>query len=321
MTFAKTRYANVYKDSETGKFLYQIFLGRDASGKSKFKKGRRNQLGKPFKSAREAYQEAQRIKQEYRNIDLGNISYSYFMKEKFLPKYHGDVEATTYESHGRMFLKAVDYFQETKLKKINVADCEKYRTWLLTESGYSQSYASIIYTAFRQSLDYAVEINLLPKNPAMKTRAIPKGRAVARYWTKSEFEKVLSCISIDSFYERLIYVTFLFFYRVGCGVSEGAALTWRNVDLVNGKVSFIQTVHHKNKMDYTIIPYLKNDASRRTVTLDNELPQVLKEWKKLQEKYSVKKFFLSYDDTPLNKSTLSRWLKKYAQLAGVPRVN
>ena len=108
---------------------------------------------------------------------------------------------------------------------------------------------------------------------------------------------------------------------MGCGVSEGAALTWRNVDLVNGKVSFIQTVHHKNKMDYTIIPYLKNDASRRTVTLDNELPQVLKEWKKLQEKYSVKKFFLSYDDTPLNKSTLSRWLKKYAQLAGVPRVN
>ena len=74
-------------------------------------------------------------------------------------------------------------------------------------------------------------------------------------------------------------------------------------------------------MDYTISPYLKNDASRRTVTLDNELLQVLKDWKKLQEKYNVKNFVLSYDDTPLNKSTLSRWLKKYAQLAGVPRVN
>lgn len=321
MTLIKTRYANVYKDSKTGKFLYQVFLGRDALGRSRFKKGRRNQLGKPFKSAREAYQEAQRIKQEYLNIDLDNISYSYFMKEKFLPKYRGDVEATTYETHKIMFLKGIDYFEDMLLKKITVAECEKYRTWLLTDSGYSQSYASLVYTAFRQSLDYAVEIKLIPSNPALETKAIPKGRAVAKYWTKVEFEKVLSCISTDSFYEQLIYVTFLFFYRMGCRVSEGSALTWRNVDLVNGKVSFIQNIHYKNKMDYTISPYLKNDASRRTVTLDNELLQVLKDWKKLQEKYNVKNFVLSYDDTPLNKSTLSRWLKKYAQLAGVPRVN
>ena len=67
-------------------------------------------------------------------------------------------------------------------------------------------------------------------------------------------------------------------------------------------------------MDYTISPYLKNDASRRTVTLDNELLQVLKDWKKLQEKYNVKNFVLSYDDTTLNKSTLSRWLKNMLNL-------
>ena len=218
MTLIKTRYANVYKDSKTGKFLYQVFLGRDALGRSRFKKGRRNQLGKPFKSAREAYQEAQRIKQEYLNIDLDNISYSYFMKEKFLPKYRGDVEATTYETHKIMFLKGIDYFEDMLLKKITVAECEKYRTWLLTDSGYSQSYASLVYTAFRQSLDYAVEIKLIPSNPALETKAIPKGRAVAKYWTKVEFEKVLSCISTDSFYEQLIYVTFLFFYRMGCRV-------------------------------------------------------------------------------------------------------
>lgn len=288
MTLTKTRYANVYKDSKTGKFLYQVFLGRDALGKSKFKKGRRNQLNKPFRSAREAYQEAQRIKREYLNVDLDNISYSYFIKNKFLPKYRGDVESTTYETHSRMFLKAVDFFKETMLKSITVGDCERYRTWLLTDSGYSQNYASLIYTAFRQSLDYAVEIDLIAENLSMKTKAIPKGRSVAKYWTKSEFEKVLSCISIDSFYEHLIYVTFLFFYRMGCRVYEASALTWRNVDLINGKVSFIQTVHYKNKLDYEIQPYLKNDASRRTLTLDNELLEVLKEWKNCKRSITLK---------------------------------
>ena len=34
----------------------------------------------------------------------------------------------------------------------------------------------------------------------------------------------------------------------------------------------------------------------RTLTLDNELLEVLKEWKEQPEKYNVKEFVLSYDD-------------------------
>ncbi len=94
---------------------------------------------------------------------------------------------------------------------------------------------------------------------------------------------------------------------------EGSALTWRNVDLINGKVSFIQTVHYKKKFDYKIEPYLKNDAIHRTLTLDNELLKMLKKWKEQPEQYNVQEFVLSYDDTPLNKSTLSSWLKKRAK--------
>lgn len=86
----------------------------------------------------------------------------------------------------------------------------------------------------------------------------------------------------------------LFFYRMGYRVSEGSDLTWRNVDLINGKVSFIQTVHYKNKFDYKIQLYLKNDASRRTLILDNELLEVLKDWEEQPEKYNVKEFVLSY---------------------------
>lgn len=285
-TVTKTRYPDVYKD-EKGKFFYQVFLGRDANGKKHFKKSRKDSLKRPFTSARAAHIEAQKVKQIYLNVNLGDMTYASFIKEKFLPKYKADVEGSTYETHSKMFLHAVDFLGNVTLKKLTVEECERYRTWLLTEAKYSQSYASVVYTAFRQSLDYAVEINLIPTNPSSKTKSVPKGKATAKYWTKEEFEKVLSSVSVSSFYERLIYVTFLFFYRMGCRVSEAGALRWSDVDLNNGKVRFINNLHYKNKMEYELVPYLKNDSSRRTLTLDDELVRVLKDWKKEQLKYSV----------------------------------
>lgn len=317
---AKTKYANVYKDSK-GKYYYNVFLGRNSNGKQVFKKGRGDALGHPFTSARAASIEASRIKQLYLNIDLNDISYAHFMKERFMPKYKGDVEASTYDTHSRMFFKAVNFFADERLKDISVAECEKYRTWLLTNSGYSQSYASLIYTSFRQSLDYAVEINLITTNPSMKTKAVPKGKGIEKYWTKEEFEKVLACINTDSFYENLIYVTFLFYYRIGCRVSEGFSLKWSDIDLTNGRVRIFHNLHYKNKLEYEIKPYTKTNAGKRTVTIDNELLQVLKDWKKRQKKHGVTDFVLSYANCPNNKSTLSTWLKRYAKLAGVARID
>lgn len=320
MTVTKTRYPNVYQDGK-GRFFYQIYLGTNKEGKKRLKKGRRDALKHPFSSAYQAYQEAKRQQLLYLNIDADDITYSCFMKERFLIKYKGDVEESTYASHARMFSKAADFLGDLELKKITVADCEKYRTWLLTDAGFSRNYASTTYTAFRQSLSYAVEINLIPVNPSLKTKAIPKGRSIEKYWTKEEFEKVISSINVDSFYEHLIYITFLFFYRIGCRVSEAGALRWSDIDLVNGKVRFINNLHYQSKLNYELKPYLKTDSSRRTVTIDNELLDLLKEWKSEQLKNGVHDFVLSYDNCPLNKSTLSVWLKRYSKIAGVPRIN
>ncbi|EEU18668.1 site-specific integrase [Lactobacillus crispatus] len=316
----KTRYPNVYQD-KNGKYFYQIFVGTDANGKKKLKKGRRDALKHPFSSAYQAYKEAQRVQALYANVSADNISYASFMKDRYLPKYRGDVEASTYDTHNLMMLKGVDFLGEIKLKDIKVIDCEKYRTWLLTDSGFSRNYASVIYTAFRQSLDYAVEIGLIASNPSLKTKSIPKGRNIENYWTMPEFEKVLASINTDTFYEELIYVTFLFYYRIGCRVNEGFALRWSDIDLINGKVRFINNLHYSSKLNYELVPYLKNDASRRTVTIDAELLEVLKKWKKEQAKYNIHDFVFSCDNCPLNKSTLSVWLKRYSKLAGVSRIN
>lgn len=94
-----------------------------------------------------------------------------------------------------------------------------------------------------------------------------------------------------------------------------------DIDLINGKVRFINNLHYSSKLNYELVPYLKNDASRRTVTIDAELLEVLKKWKKEQAKYNIHDFVFSCDNCPLNKSTLSVWLKRYSKLAGVSRIN
>lgn len=86
-----------------------------------------------------------------------------------------------------------------------------------------------------------------------------------------------------------------------------------DIDLINGKVRFINNLHYSSKLNYELVPYLKNDASRRTVTIDAELLEVLKKWKKEQAKYNIHDFVFSCDNCPLNKSTLSVWLKRYLE--------
>lgn len=60
----------------------------------------------------------------------------------------------------------------------------------------------------------------------------------------------------------------LFYYRTGVRVSEGFALTWNDVDLVNHKARIFHTLWYKNKHQYQIEPYTKTKAGKRVITLD-----------------------------------------------------
>ena len=90
---------------------------------------------------------------------------------------------------------------------------------------------------------------------------------------------------------------------------------------LNQKARIFHTLYYKNKDDYQIKPYTKTTAGKRIITLDSELVQILKDWRKAQLAHGVKKFVISYDDRPMIKSTLNNVLKKYAKLAGVPGIN
>lgn len=122
----KTRYANVYQDVK-GNFFFQVYLGRDDKGKQRFKKGRKDSNGRPFTSARAAHNEAIRIKNDALELSgkaIYRMKYGTFMHEKFIPKYKGDVEESTFETHKKAFEYSIERFGAKQLEDISVMDCE-----------------------------------------------------------------------------------------------------------------------------------------------------------------------------------------------------
>ncbi|MDR0317665.1 MAG: site-specific integrase, partial [Lactococcus lactis] len=141
MSNKKTRYKGVYQDSQ-GKFFYQAYLGiNKITGKKIQRKGRKDRLGKPFDSAKEANDELMRVKvghKEMYDYEDYNLSFEQFMDNVYLRAYQQKVQYSTYESalsQHKIFRKR---FGKQKLRDISPRDCENFRLYLVEK--YSPNY-------------------------------------------------------------------------------------------------------------------------------------------------------------------------------------
>ncbi len=98
---SKTNYQHVFIDSK-GQYYYELSLGIDKiTGKRIKKKARKNADGKKFTTAKEAYIEAIRVKNNYlqssgySNYDM---TYEQFMNTTYLPFYESEVSKHTLSS-------------------------------------------------------------------------------------------------------------------------------------------------------------------------------------------------------------------------------
>ncbi len=322
---AKTKYKGVHVDT-AGQFYYETELGTDRiTGKRLRKKGRKNQQGQKFTSAKAAYKELVRVKNEYlKNNGYSNyhMTYGQFMDTVYIPAYETEVEESTFIARKGILESIKDRFGNIELRLISIEDVQRYRTWLLSNNGagFSQAYASLIFGIFRRSLDMAVEMQYLEANISKKVKAIPKGKSNIPYWTKTEFEKVISKIYVDNFYEHLCFVMLWTYFMTGVRVNEGTALWWEDVDFKNKRLRIHHSLYIKNKTTWTRKNYTKTEDGKRIISLDDDTIQILKEWKARQAKIGIHDFVFSYDGMPMLKSTISRIIGRFAKLANVHRV-
>lgn len=322
---AKTNLQDVYVDNK-GQFYYEISLGNDKiTGKRIKKKARKDSNGKKFASAKEAYTEAVKIKNDflqsngYSNYDM---TYEQFMNTTYLPYYESEVSEHTFSTRKPSLKLIINRFGNKKLKDITVREVQAFRTWLLSKKGgnYSQAYASLTFGTFRKSLDFAVSMQYLTENIALKVKAIPKGKSVAEYWTKTDFEEVISNICIADFYEHLCFVMLWLYFCTGVRVNEGTALYWNDIDFNKKELRVSHMLIMKNKTEWERQNHTKTDSGLRTISLDDDTVEILQGWKERQSKLGNINFVLSYDGNPMLKSTISRIIKRYAKLSDVPLI-
>lgn len=309
-----------------GNNFYETELGTDRiTGKRLRKKGRTNQQGRKFTSALQAYKELVRVKNEYHKANgYGNyhMTYGQFMDTVYIPAYETEVEESTFYVRKRTLESMRDRFYNIELRSLTVEDVQRYRTWLLSDkgAGYPQAYASLVFGMFRKSLDMAVDMQYLEMNVSKKVKAIPKGKAVVPYWTKKEFEKVISVICLDDFYEHLCFVMLWVYFMTGVRVNEGTALWWEDVDFKNKRLRVHHSLYLRNKSNWQRKNYTKTEDGKRIISLDNDTIEILKVWKERQAKIGIDDFIFSYDGTPMIKSTIGRIIQRYAKLANVHRI-
>ncbi|WP_049508551.1 tyrosine-type recombinase/integrase [Streptococcus anginosus] len=322
---AKTNFQDVYIDNK-GQFYYEVSLGNDKiTGKRIKKKARRDSNGKKFSTAKEAYTEAIRVKNDYLQSDgysNYDMTYEQFMNTVYLPYYQSEVSEHTYATRKPALKLIINRFRRKKLKDITVREIQNFRTWLLSKKGanYSQAYAGLTFGMFRKSLDFAVDMQYLQKNVSLKVKAIPKGKTVAEYWTKSDFEEVISNICISDFYEHLCFVMLWLYFCTGVRVNEGTAIWWNDIDFDKKELRVSHMLIMINKNNWQRQNHTKTNSGLRIISLDDDTVQILKAWKERQSKLGKVNFVLSYDGNPMLKSTISRITKRYAKLANVPLI-
>lgn len=306
----------VYRDKKTGKWYFSASLGFDAITGKRIQKVKRG-----FNTQKEAYEAKTKLLQEAQEmgqISNNQMTYLQYMDEIYIPDYESRVESTTFQTRLPILEKLKKSFGKKKLSDITPLEIQRWKN-ILTKN-YSQNYARLIYSMFSNTLDLAVNLGMINKNRAKQVGTISKGKTNVEFWTKSEFEKVLTTFNLDDYYEHYSFIIVWLYFMTGLRVNEATALIWdRDLDFENQILTVRYSLRIKNNQNWEFGP-TKTKAGRRIIALDDDTIRILKNWKEVQKQHGSIDFILSYDGNPSIKSTINRIIKRHARLAGVKEI-
>ncbi|WP_369821502.1 site-specific integrase [Listeria sp. ILCC796] len=147
-----------------------------------------------------------------------------------------------------------------------------------------------------------------------------KGKANIPYWTKEEFEKVVSQICISDYYQHLNFVMLWVYFTTGSRVNEACVFYWNDIDFEKKTIRIHHMLEIKNKENWVRKNYTKTENGKRIISLDDYTLQILMNWKKRQAQHCTSNFIFSYNGNTMQKSTIARIIERYAKLAGIHKI-
>ena len=284
--------------------------------------------GKQIQKYRSGFNTKKEAREEYSKLILSStqeleekkktISFHKFIEETYLPWYKTQVKESTYLNRYSTIQKHFAYFYKMATDEIEPIHVQSWQLELAKE--FSPNYVHIVQGLLSLAFDRAIVLGIAKKNPSRMIGNIKSKKTQVDFWTLEEFQKVISLLYKDDYYEHYLFISFWLLFMTGMRIGEAAALLWSDIDFETGLLSITKTMYYKSMDNFKPVEP-KTQASIRTIYIDADTIRELKAWQEVQKKVLNNcDLVLSYNGIPTSKHTLPRALEKLAELAGVHRI-
>ncbi|PFA76822.1 tyrosine-type recombinase/integrase [Bacillus cereus] len=309
---------SVNKDNKTGKYFYIADIGIDPlTGKRKQKKKR------GFATKKEAETALIMTLSEVHTgtyVTPSKLSYGKYLEVWFDTKKHSVNIQTAKVMKGYLNSRIIPSLGDIKLAKLTTLHMQNYVNSLRDE-GLKRGTIEKIIKIIRNSLEHAVDLELISRNVAKKTKLPKDDKEELTVWNEQEVRLFLK-VAQESRYFIIFHMALVTGMRQG----ELLGLRWKDVDFEKEHLTIRQTLSHDGK---TLILGGKTKSSLRkillpvsTVTkLKKHRAVVLKEKLSQGEKYQDNDLVMcTITGTPINPANVRRSLNVLIEKASVPKI-
>lgn len=224
----------------------------------------------------------------------------------------------------------IPHIGHLKLKQVSPSHIEKLYTQLREtprpdgkDGTLSERTILHVHLILQNAFDRAVRWGLIGRNPCKLCDAPRPKKVEMKVWTKEQLQTFIAVAADDD-----LYHVFLLLATTGMRIGEVLGLRWRDVDLLNCKVTVQQQVSFI-KGGYVIQPP-KTRSGNRTIPIPNQVVDVLREVKKQRDfkrEFFGKEYETSLDlvcctdkGTPLYHGNFTARWNSLIEKAGIPRI-
>lgn len=192
----------------------------------------------------------------------------------------------------------------------------------LRDEGLKRGTIEKIIKIIRNSLEHAIDLELISKNVAAKTKLPKSDKEELTVWNEQEIQLFLK-VAQDSRYSIVFHMALVTGMRQG----ELLGLRWKDVDLEKRHLTSSQTLSHDGK---TFLLGGKTKSSLRKILLPASTVAKLKKHRAvvLKEKLNQGEEYQDNDlvmctpsGTPINPANVRRGLNTLIQKAAVPKIH
>lgn len=219
---------------------------------------------------------------EREETQIPDMPFSQFMSN-WLTMIKPTVLITTYGSYQYFIEKRINpYFDEKNitLQKIRTVDIQEYYNTMLSKGTKWNSVAKH-HAVIRKALDYAVKMDYILVNPAVKIETPKRQKFIAEHYNREELQELFEAVKGD-----LLEVPVILSAFYGLRRSEALGLKWSAIDFEQKTLCIKHTVCRISVDGKDVIvrkDTTKNKTSLRTLPLIPDVEKLLLKTKKQQE--------------------------------------